>query len=191
MATDPLAWFNADRARARAADDPMANLCTVANVDADNRPQLRTLVLRDVDGVLGIFVNASSPKWPHLQETFALATYWPSVSIQYRLQVRAEALDPDVVAASWMQRPDPPKRMDWLYHLHDAQSREIESREKLLAVLDNLPLETPLRAPPDARGILLKPEHIERLDLTHDNGVHDRQQFRYVDGSWEQTTLIP
>ncbi len=191
MSTDPLNWFHAEREAARAADDPMAHLCTVANVDADRQPQVRTLVLREIDGQLAVFVNASSPKWPHIQERFAFCTYWPSLSLQYRFDVVASPLDPAVLAASWVLRPDAPKRMDWLYELHDTQSSHIESRQHLLDVLGGLSVDEPLSTPPNARGLLLAPMQIERLDLTQDNGVHDRQRFDLVDGIWQQRTLIP
>ena len=191
MGVDPLDWFRREREAARAADDPMAHLCTVANVDEDRQPQVRTLVLRDIDGQLAVFVNATSPKWPHIQERFAFATYWPSLSLQYRFDVVAAPLSADTLAASWSLRPDAPKRMDWLYELHDTQSSHIESREHLLAVLSGLSIDEPLSAPPNARGLLLSPTSIERLDLTQDNGVHDRQRFELVEGSWHQRTLIP
>ncbi len=191
MNVDPLALFRTEREAARAADDPMAHLCTVANVDADRQPQVRTLVLRDIEGQLAVFVNASSPKWPHIQERFAFCTYWPSLSLQYRFDVVAAPLSPETLAASWALRPDAPKRMDWLYELHDPQSSHIDSREHLLEVFGRLAVDEPLRAPPNARGLLLEPKQIERLDLTQDNGVHDRQRFEQVDGAWQQRTLIP
>ena len=191
MSADPLTWFSTEREAARAADDPMANLCTVANVDESRQPQVRTLVLRDIDGQLAVFVNASSPKWPHLQARFAFCTYWPSLSIQYRFDVLAAPLDQTVLAASWALRPDAPKRMDWLYELHDTQSSHIESREHLLDALRGLAVDEPLSAPPNARGLLLEPLQIERLDLTQANGIHDRQRFDLIDGVWQQRTLIP
>ena len=71
---NPLVTFKADRDRAREAGDPMANLCTVANLDGEGVVQQRTLVLRDVGEDLGIFVNATSPKWPHLQTRCSVLT---------------------------------------------------------------------------------------------------------------------
>ena len=46
----PLEQFFTDRQRAQAAEDPMAAVCTAANVDAQGLAQLRTLVLREVAG---------------------------------------------------------------------------------------------------------------------------------------------
>jgi len=122
------------------------------------------------------------------------ASQYPVMPLARRalvILVVAAPLAPDTLAASWALRPDAPKRMDWLYELHDTQSSHIESREHLLKVLGGLSIDEPLRAPPNARGLLLNPLQIERLDLTQDNGVHDRQRFDFVDGVWQQRTLIP
>src|SRR5262249_11845986 len=60
--TDPTAQLANDRARAREARDPWANLCVLSTVDGRGIAQSRILVLRDLDQRLAIFVNATSPK---------------------------------------------------------------------------------------------------------------------------------
>ena len=186
----PIDQFKTDRDLARAAKDPMANLCTVANTGAEGA-ELRTLVLRDVGEDLAIFINATSPKWSSLQDSASVLTYWPSVQIQYRLQVTTELVDPDFVAESWQLRPDAPKRMDWFYTNEQAQSTDISSRERLLEEALGLELPDPLVAPATARGLLLRPYKIERLDLTQDNGIHDRTLYQWSGNSWVATTLVP
>lgn len=188
---DPLVLFDSDRGRARVAEDPMAHLCTVANVDAAGRAQMRTLVLREVDGSLAIFVNATSPKWHSLQNDFVLHTYWPSVQVQYRMHVSAEPLANHVVHDSWHLRPDMPKRMDWFYEQHGVQSSPVTSRDELLSKLADVDLPEPLKAPDNARGLLITPHEIERLDLTQADGVHDRQLFVHREGTWIISTLVP
>ena len=188
---DPMALFNADRSRARSANDPMAHLCTGANIDSTGRAQLRTLVLRDIQGQLAIFVNATSPKWATLQTGFALHTYWPSVQLQYRFIVTAEVIDPQMVHESWHLRPDMPKRMDWFYEQQGKQSSPVASRESLLGKISDIELPDPLHAPGNARGLLLSPIEVERLDLGQENGVHDRQYFTLSGDTWQQTTLVP
>ena len=191
MAIDPLQQFNDDRTRAREAGDPMAHVCTVANVDADNRAQLRTLVLRDVEGALAIFINATSPKWQALTSGCAVQTYWPSVNLQYRMDAEVTPLDPAVVASSWQLRPDAPKRMDWFYEHQAPQSSAIASRQELLDRLQQLTLPEPLVAPQGARGLLLHITRMERLDLNQDNGVHDRVCYVRNGSDWQHNTLVP
>jgi pyridoxine/pyridoxamine 5'-phosphate oxidase len=152
---------------------------------------MRTLVLREVDDQLAVFVNATSPKWQQMQSGFVLHTYWPSVQVQYRMHVEATPVDPRLVHESWRMRPDPPKRMDWFYEQHHTQSSPIESREVLLARLNQVRLPDPLTAPKNARGLLLEPFEIERLDLTQPEGVHDRQLFVLGGDGWQRSTLVP
>lgn len=187
---DPLAQLAADRTLARERQDPCAGLCTVANIDADGLPQARTLVLRDMEERLAIFVNATSPKFEHLN-IVSVVVWLPSVNVQYRLSCTTSAVHQSLVAESWQLRPDPPKRMDWLYARVQAQSSTIESREILLARLNDLPLPEPLEAPDSARGLYLNPTLIDRLDLGQENGVHDRRRYRPGNPGWVEEVLVP
>ena len=199
---DPLAQFHAERQLARDAGDPMAHVCVLATVDQQGRPQARTLVLRNVDHNgsprLALFINANSPKWAELanSNSACVQVYWPSVELQYRMQVQTEALDPKVVAASWQFRPDAPKKMDWLYR-QQAQSTAVADRAQLLKQLDQLATPEPLVAPEAAKGLLIQVTEIERLDLTQSNGVHDRtlytqrQEGQEGQGEWHKQTLVP
>ncbi len=188
---NPLEAFFEDRQRARDAGDPMAALCSVANMDSDGNAQLRTLVLRDMEERLAVFVNATSPKWSQLHSGFAVLTYWPSVQIQYRMQVRPEAIPAELVHESWQLRPDAPKRMDWFYQTTTPQSTPVESRDELLAQVGSLELPDPLVAPGNARGLYLDIQTIERLDLTQENGIHARTYSYLNDGEWHTRTLVP
>lgn len=188
--SDPIARFAADRAAAREAKDPMAAVCVLATVDENGMPQARTLVLRDIPEGLAIYINASSPKWQQSQECVAIQVWWPSVQIQYRIQARCEALPAQHIAESWQLRPDVPKQMDWLYQQRP-QSSEVNDRDELLNLLQNTKPPAPLVAPGGARGLLLLPERIDRLDLNQANGVHDRTRYVLDAGRWLEQTLIP
>ena len=193
---NPLTQFHSDRQLARDAGDPMAHVCVLATVDGRGYPQARTLVLRSVvdnnSPRLALFINANSPKWAELanSESACVQVYWPSVELQYLMQVQTEALDPKLVAESWQFRPDAPKKMDWLYQQH-AQSTAIADREQLLMQLDQLETPEPLVAPEAAKGLLIQVTEIERLDLTKNNGVHNRTLYTLKQGKWDQQTLIP
>ncbi len=180
-----------DRRRAFEQDDPCAGLCTLASLDADGWPDARTLVLRDLEGRLAVFVNATSPKFAFLNRV-SVVVWLPTGNVQYRLRCLTAPVPQDLVAQSWQLRPDPPKRMDWLYTLKQGQSTAIDSRERLLETLAGLDLPDPLTAPETARGFYLMPEQIDRLDLGMDNGVHDRR--RYLPGNpggWIEQVLVP
>ena len=188
---DPLALFASERTKAFEAKDPMAALCSVATVDDQGIPSVRTLVLRDLDGKLALFVNATSPKWPGLQKQFSVMTYWPSVQIQYRMQVTGKPVPHEVVAESWLLRPDAPKRMDWFYEQVQRQSTAIGDRETLLKKLEGVELPEPLVAPENAKGIELVVEVVERLDLNQGDGVHERREWSPKDDAWIDRVFVP
>lgn len=189
---DPLATLRADRQLARERQDPCANLCTLANVDEDGLPQARTLVLRDLEARLAIFVNATSPKFQALRvRQVGLVVWLPSLNVQYRLAAGTEEVPAELVAASWALRPEPPKRMDWLYTRGQAQSTPVASREALLDMLTTLKTPDPLTAPETARGLYLMPTLIERLDLGQENGIHDRRRYTLGNPGWYEEILIP
>lgn len=188
--SNPMARFAADRAAARDAKDPMAAVCVLATVDENGLPQARTLVLRDIPEGLALYINASSPKWQQSQKQVTIQVWWPSIQIQYRMQARCQALPAEHIAASWQLRPDVPKQMDWLYEQRP-QSSVINSRDDLLNELQNTNPPTPLVAPEGARGLLVVPQRVERLDLNQINGVHDRVRYVLEAGRWLEHTLIP
>jgi pyridoxamine 5'-phosphate oxidase len=188
---DPLIKLADDRRQARESDDPCAGLCTLASLNDAGWPDARTLVLRDVDGRLAVFVNATSPKFAHLDRV-SVVVWLPTINVQYRLRCTTSPVPGRLVAESWQLRPEPPKRMDWLYTLQQGQSTAIASRDALLDTLAGLALPDPLVAPETARGLFLNPEQIDRLDLGMDNGVHDRR--RYLPGNpggWIEEVLVP
>jgi len=190
--TDPVGLLREERARARELRDPCANLCTLASIDTDGFPQARTLVLRDLDTLLGVFINRTSPKWSQLIDApVSLVVWLPTLQVQYRLQCTTEEIPQELVHDSWHLRPDAPKRMDWFYTLIAPQSSPLSSRSKLLDSLARLELAEPLTPPASAHGLYLHPEQIERLHLGQDNGIHDRQHYSLQAGVWSAVTLVP
>ena len=169
----------------------MANLCVVAS-QTNDALQLRTLVLRDLDGRYALFANASSQKLLEWQTTgVAVLVYLPSVQVQYRLHCETEQVPRSVVAESWQLRPDIPKRMDWVYEQHP-QSNTIASRQTLLDELAQIASAEKLVAPKSACGLYLLPNEVERLNLATDNGVHDRRRYtKDAGGTWTEVVLVP
>ena len=180
---NPIARFHEDRARARAGRDPCAELCALATVNADGAPEIRTLVLRDLEDSanptegtrLAVFINDSSPKWSAMARVSALA-YFPTLKIQYRLSCATAPVSEALVHSRWQDRPEAPKKMDW-YYAQRPQSSTVASRTQLLRDLGALALPEPLAAPPSARGLFLVPFEIERLDLNQPDGIHDRRRW--------------
>lgn len=189
----PLELLAADRSRARELEDPCATLCTIATVDGAGHPQARTVILRELNNRLAIFANETSPKWGQIElsASVALVVWLPSLKVQYRLQCDTRPVAKADVHESWQMRPEPPKRMDWFYTRVQPQSSPIEDRDTLLESVGNLKLREPLVAPRTAGGIYVEPFQVERLDLTMDDGIHDRRAFHRRADGWHESVLVP
>jgi pyridoxine/pyridoxamine 5'-phosphate oxidase len=189
---DPISQLLRDRAAARDLDDPCANLCTLANVDAHGEAQARTLVLRELDERLAVFVNTTSPKWEALRAGPVTLVLWlPSVQLQYRLRCETEEIPQALVHDSWHARPEPPKRLDWFYTEIQPQSSAVADRQALLEALAGHRPPEPLSAPLTAHGVYLEASRVERLQLGTEDGIHDRQLFERHGAHWRVQTLVP
>ena len=184
-----MALLRADRAAARNQEDPNANLCLLATVRA-GEPQARTLVLRDVEERLALFFNASSPKAQEIDQsrTVAVLVHLPSMTVQYRLTCRLQAIPSSVVHHAWTGRPPTPKRLDWLYRRFP-QGAELSSRERLVELLNEGA--TPKTAPRSAVGYYLEPRIVERLHLGQPDGIHDRRRYERQGDGWTEAILVP
>ncbi len=194
----PITQIRADRTAAFAAKDPCAGLCYLATNNAQGTPELRTLVLRDLESEFAIFINASSPKWTQLQQTArpAVLIYLGSIGVQYRLKVNTSDVPQALVAESWQLRPDTPKQLDWYYESVQPQSSVLDAPEALVdaaaAAAFQHSSEGKLTAPAGARGIYLHPVSIERLDLNSDGGPHTRERYQQLpNGDWDYERLVP
>ncbi|HJN50552.1 MAG: pyridoxamine 5'-phosphate oxidase family protein [Pseudomonadales bacterium] len=197
-ATDPMAEFMRDHGRARKLLDQNADVCFLATHDPQDGVQVRTLVLRDiVERKLGIFLNRSSPKWNQLEANgeFQLLLYYPSIELQYRMSGTHAHMDSDLVADSWLLRPDGSKYLDYYYDRIGAQSTRVDSREAMESALAKLQRSLPepdgLTAPESARGLYLEIDTIDRLDLSDRSRLHDRRLFTFAAGRWTQQVLVP
>ena len=196
-ACDPMALLAADRERAKAERDPLANLCVLATVDEGGDPALRTLVVRGIESrSILIFINRNSPKWKELHRSgrFEVLCYYPTLGLQYRARGRTTPHDIDAVRLSWKRKPYRTKLVDWYYERERPQSAPLESREALVAghrrMQERYPDPESVPVPDGVRGLDLVVERMERLDLNA-LPVHERRAFSRVDGAWEEVPLVP
>ena len=203
---NPLGRLDEDRRQAREQRDPWAELCIVSTVTTGGEPSVRVLVVRELDpgttgrtsasrpesSVLGIFVNASSPKVNEFSNssTVAVLIYLPSLMVQYRLRCTLDPIEPAVVHEAWQMRPETPKRMDWVYETNP-QSSEIASRDALVDAVASQSRKEPLLAPESAVGYVFQPFEIERLDLSGGDAPHDRRRYTAKNGDWVEAVLVP
>jgi pyridoxamine 5'-phosphate oxidase len=197
-APDPVALIVADRERARAAADPLADLCVLATAEADGGPPgVRPIVLRDVGPQgIGLLISETSPKWPPLMHRrYELLLLWLTIRRQYRIRGGLAPMPEERVAGYWDQKVLESRLLDLYYATHQAQSTVVPSREHFLDGIESLrhrhPTPDAVPRPALLRGVYLVPERIEAWRGSPDR-LHDRRRFvRGAGGGWHEETLVP
>lgn len=191
MSPDPLRLLRDDRKRAASLNDPLCDRCFLATVNDHGNPEVRTLVLRDVDGHLGFFANGSSPKCLQFQNssTVAIVLYFESVAIQYRIHTELSSIASTVVHRMWRKRPDIAKKLDRLYESF-RQSSPLQDPKEFRNRIDQTSV--PNDAPDTALGFFFDPIHtIERLALAMPGGIHKRTLYLREGHFWQEQFLVP
>lgn len=125
------AWIDTARARQVARGDvPEPLSFAVATVDADGRPDVRTVLMRFLDAAgPGFVTSLESAKSQQLREVPALAATltWPAMFRAIRFRGRAEPIGDADLDAYFAGRPRGSQLSAWVSH----QSHPVEGREPL------------------------------------------------------------
>jgi pyridoxamine 5'-phosphate oxidase len=193
---DPLALLVADRERARAAGDPLADLCILATAEDGAPPGVRPLVLRDAGPQgIGLLVSERSPKWsPLVAGRYELLLLWLSIRRQYRIRGGLAPMPDDRVETYWRQKVHASRLLELYYATYQAQSTVAPSREVFLDGIEALrrrhPTPEAVPRPGLLRGVYLVPERIEIWQGAPDR-LHDRRRFRREGDGWREEVLVP
>ena len=180
---DPISLVVDDRARARTAGDPLADLCVLATAEvADGAPGVRPIVLRDVGPQgIGLLISSTSPKWEPLSSgRYELLLLWLAIRRQYRVRGALAPMPDALVETYWNQKVHESRLLDVYYAVYGAQSSAVPSRERFLEGIDALrtryPTSEAVPRPDLLRGVYLVPDRIEAWRGSPDR-LHDRRRF--------------
>jgi pyridoxamine 5'-phosphate oxidase len=196
---DPIALVVEDRARARAAGDPFADLCVLATgggAEEPGPPGVRPIVLRDVGPQgIGLLISRTSPKWEPLSAgCYEVLLLWLTIRRQYRVRGGVAPMPDALVETYWNQKVHASRLLDLYYATYGAQSTTVPSRERFLEGIDTLrqryPSPEAVPRPELLRGVYLVPERIEAWRGSPDR-LHDRRSFARAGGEWREETLVP
>jgi len=194
QADEPSALFQAwfDEAVKSEPRDPTA--MSLATVDPDGLPDVRTVLLKGVDGRGFVFyTNTESQKGRELAASpkAALLFYWKSLNRQVRIRGPVERVTPEEADAYFATRPKGAQIGAWA----SQQSRPLESRlafEKAVALYATKYALGTVPRPPHWSGYRIVPISME---FWHDRPfrLHDRVEFRRdaLGAPWRKTRLYP
>lgn len=168
------------------------NAMTLATVDAQGRPSLRTVLLKDFDERGFVFyTNTRSAKGRALHATnvAALNFYWPAIDQQVRVEGTVEPVTPEEADAYFATRARASQLGAWASH----QSEPLTSREELEARLAELTKKydgAQVPRPAHWSGYRVKPERIE-FWKAHEFRLHWREEYVKSGAGWEHHWLNP
>ncbi|MFG2979783.1 pyridoxal 5'-phosphate synthase [Streptomyces sp. NPDC048258] len=190
---EPLALFREWFTHAAKAGQPEPHTMSLATVDGEGRPDVRTLMLHDADGRGWHFAShATSAKGRQLagQPEAALGFYWPAVARQVRIRGRVTACGPEESRADLAVR----SRGALAAALTGRQSEVLGSAEELArvsaAAWERAGAEPDAPAPTWTRYVLDAAE----VEFFQGDAARRHVRLRYrraADGSWLRELLWP
>ena len=194
---DPVADIIEARQQARKRHDPHVDVCFLATVTAQGRPEVRAVSLRDIDAKgCGLLLNTTSPKWQQLTAgQCCLHMLWSTVQRQYRVYGRLEAMEPERLREYWQRKGHGSRLLEHYYEACHAQSQPIPSRRYLLegiaALTQRYPTKETMPVPETLQGVYLYPTEIDVWHGSPEDRLHDRRLFTRTDTGWSWCTLVP
>lgn len=191
---DPFRLFDIWLNEAWASEPADANAMSLATVDADDLPDVRTVLLKGTDDRGFVFyTNTTSAKGLQLEQSAraALCLHWKSLRRQVRARGEVSRVGEEEADAYFASRPRDSQVGAWA----SDQSSPMESRavfEAEIARVDERYGDNEIPRPPHWTGYRITPLEIE---FWHDRPfrLHDRLVFRRPDaaGPWQKSRLFP
>ncbi|MEO0400235.1 MAG: pyridoxamine 5'-phosphate oxidase [Pseudomonadota bacterium] len=189
---DPMAlfreWFVL--ASDREINDP--NAMSLATVDATGLPDVRVVLMKDIDdhGV-SFFTNSSSAKGRQIGANSwgALAFHWKSIRRQVRFRGEIEEVTAAEADDYFGKRARGAQIGAWASN----QSAAMPSRASLarsVTATEERFNDGAVPRPPHWTGYRLVPSHIE-FWVNRPYRLHDRKQFTRIGNGWETAWLFP
>lgn len=196
---DPVLEILAAREQARQHRDPQVDVCLIATVTAQGRPEVRAVSLRDIDDRgLGLLLNTTSPKWQQLAASGQCSVHilWSSIRRQYRVYGRLDPMEPERLLVYWQRKNHGSRLLEYYYEAFHPQSQPIPCRGHLLqgiaALRQRYPTKEALSAPPPTlQGVYLYPTEIDVWHGSPEDRLHDRRLFTRTATGWSCETLVP
>lgn len=192
LAADPLKQFERWFKQALDSDYPDANAMSLSTVSAEGKPSARTVLLKGLDDEgFTFFTNYNSAKGQDIagNNQVALLFPWLQFERQVRISGTVKMLSAEASAEYFLSRPLGSQLGAWA----SDQSKTIASRQALSdqfnAIAERFKDRSPT-TPEHWGGYKVIPEAIEFWQ-GRESRLHDRFEYRLVEGLWEVHRLQP
>lgn len=165
---------------------------SLATVSADGRPEVRTVLLKEVDERGFVFyTNTLSRKGRSLaaHPRAALCLFWQPLLTQVLVEGRTEPVAPAEADAYWATRPRASQIGAWT----SQQSEPLHSREELdqrFAEYEERFQGQAIPRPPHWSGYRVKPDLIE-FWFSRAGRLHDRERYLHHPDGWRKALVNP
>jgi pyridoxamine 5'-phosphate oxidase len=188
---DPFELFETWLKAAREAEPNDANAMALATVDADGLPDVRMVLLKDVDDGFVFYTNTQSAKGQEIASNpqAALLFHWKSLRRQVRIRGAVERVSDAEADAYFATRARHSQIGAWA----SDQSRPLPDRLALEKRVAEFGLKFGLGKvprPPHWSGFRVRPEAIE-FWRDRPFRLHERLVFQRAAGGWTTSRLFP
>ena len=179
-------------ARAQALDIPEPSAMSLATADADGRPSVRTVLLKDFDERGFVFyTNKLSRKGRALaaDPRAALCFHWQPLQEQVLVEGTVSGVSVTEADAYWASRA----RISQIGAWASLQSEDMQDRDELkrrVAEFEQKFADKPVSRPPHWSGFRLKPDFIEFWS-SRPGRLHERERYTGAGGAWKHIWLYP
>ncbi len=190
---DPLAmtkeWFQV------AVDQDIfeANAMSLATVNEDKQPTLRTVLLKGIDDVGFIFYsNYHSRKGREIEQNprASILLFWKELERQVRIEGKIEKISEQDSKAYFKSRPKGSQLGAWASPQSKVITGRSELDDRLLELQDIYKDQDRLPKPAHWGGYRLVPHYYEFWQ-GRDNRLHDRFEYKREDDGWVINRLAP
>ncbi len=191
--TNPIDQFNKWFGEAMEAEVLEPNAMSLATVGSENRPSCRIVLLKGIeDDRFLFFTNYQSHKGKELENNpvCALTFFWPQVERQVRIEGSVTRVDDRKSEEYFQSRPLGAQIGAW----SSPQSSVISGREileeRVKLIEKKYEGQSVLPKPHQWGGFQVEPSMIEFWQ-GRENRLHDRIEYRKVNGQWTMQRLAP
>ncbi|MGE5624013.1 MAG: pyridoxamine 5'-phosphate oxidase [Bacillota bacterium] len=179
-------------AEAQELDIPEPTAMSLATVDADGRPSVRTVLLKAFDERGFVFyTNKQSRKGRALKATgrAALCFHWQPLMQQVLVEGEVEDVTDAEAEAYWASRV----RLSQIGAWASEQSGTMPDKDALQRRFHEFERKfegKPVPRPPHWSGFRIKPDTIEFWSA-RPGRLHERERYKRIDGAWAHAWLYP